>query len=203
MLVMPGLHIQAGTSPYSHETPAYIDFQLSEWTVSENASEVEIVVIRTGEFREKFTLHYETVEETATQGRDYKGTGGTIIFQPMETFKSIKVGILQDDQEEGDESFFILLSSEEPKAFFVRQVAPVIIKEDRALPVLKVRPGESGTSKIVLSWSGSADCVLERASSLKGAQWEEVQAEVVMNGNECEIHQPISNPLFLYRLKGK
>ena len=200
MLVVLGLNIHGSISPSSYETPAYIDFQLGEWSVDENQAEVEIVVVRTGEFRERFTLHYETVEESATQGRDYKGTGGTIVFQPMETFKTIKVGILQDDLEEGDESFFILLSSDEPKAFFVRQAAPVFIREAAAVPVLKVRAGEPGTSTIVLSWSGE-DCVLERASNLKGGQWEVVEAEVMKNGAQCEVRQAISNPVYLYRLR--
>ena len=200
ILAVAGLNLQAAVSNSSYETPAYIDFELGEYTVSEEATEISVVVHRTGEFRESFTLHYETLEETASQGRDYKGTGGTLVFKPMESFKTIKVGILSDDLEEAVETFRIQLSSTEPKAFFVRDSATISIQDAPAAPpVLKVRTGAPGS--IILSWSGGDNCLLERASGLKGSKWEPVEAEVTMNGSECEVAQAATGQVYLYRLR--
>ena len=186
-----------------HKTPAYIDFELGEWCVSEGDAEVSVVVHRTGEFRESFTLNWETVEETATAGKDFKGSGGTLVFQPMESFKTIQVGILHDDIEEGSESFWIKLSSDEPKAYFVRQAALVKIEEGASSGplLLKARTGEAGT--IVLSWSKGAECVLERASTLDSGNWETVECEMVDTGGEYEVHEPASGPVYIYRLRQK
>src|SRR5690606_2233900 len=106
--------IHAEISANSYDTPAYIDFYLAELTVDESVTEVELVVHRTGEFRRTFQLDYQTVEDTATEGRDYKSSGGTLVFQPQETFKTITVGIIRDEQSEGVEAFTVQLSSTEP-----------------------------------------------------------------------------------------
>lgn len=187
-------------STTSYDTPAYIDFYLAELTVSESTTEVELVVHRTGEFRQTFQLDYLTVEDTATEGRDYKSTGGTLVFEPMETFKTITVGIIRDEQTEGVETFTVELSSTEPSAFIVRDSATVLIDDaPPGPPELQIRPGTAGS--IILSWAAGTDCVLERAPGINAAEWETVPAEPVLNGERHEVQESVSNSLYIYRLR--
>src|SRR5688500_11894550 len=70
-----------------YETPAYIDLEFSEFRVNEPARTVSINILRTGEFRQACTIEYQTTEDTATQGQDFRATGGTLTFKAGEGFK--------------------------------------------------------------------------------------------------------------------
>src|SRR5687768_16316778 len=70
-----------------YETPAYVDLEFSEVRVNEPAGAVTINIVRTGDFRRTTTVEYQTIEDEASEGQDYKGAGGTLVFRPGEGFK--------------------------------------------------------------------------------------------------------------------
>lgn len=202
LLLCSTVPMEASFKAQGYVTPAYIDFQLPEWTVSEGDRQVEVVVRRTGEFRHVTTVNFETVEGTATEGRDYKGSGGTLVFQPLESMKTITIGLVPDGLDEGDELFSVKLSSADPGAFLIRETASVILKNSLpGPPVLTIKPESGG--RIVLSWAASAECVLERASSVNATSWETVLTEPALNGDRYEVRESITKPVFLYRLRQK
>ncbi len=57
------------------------------------------------------TVDYATADETATAGTDYEATSGTLTFAPGETEKTVRVAILDDLIDEGQEIFRLRLSN--------------------------------------------------------------------------------------------
>ena len=78
--------------------------------VAENAGSAVFRVGLSGESDQAVTVAYRTSDWTATAGADYAATDGTLVFQPGETRKAIAVPVLDDDEEEGDETFTMRLS---------------------------------------------------------------------------------------------
>ncbi len=56
------------------------------------------------------TVEYKTSDGTAKSGKDYAGASGTITFKPGATEQAFTVKIIEDKQEEGDETYTITLS---------------------------------------------------------------------------------------------
>ena len=78
--------------------------------VAENAGSAVFRVSLSEESDQAVTAAYRTSDWTATAGADYAATDGTLVFQPGETRKVITVPVLDDDEEEGDETFTVRLS---------------------------------------------------------------------------------------------
>src|SRR6185312_17283968 len=57
------------------------------------------------------TAIYSTADGSASAGSDYMSTSGTVTFNPGETSKTITVTIFGDTVVEGNESFFVNLTS--------------------------------------------------------------------------------------------
>ena len=57
------------------------------------------------------TVDYRTSAGTATAGADYTATSGTVTFAPGDTAKTIAVPIVDDDVEDGGETFSVTLSN--------------------------------------------------------------------------------------------
>ena len=56
------------------------------------------------------TVYYQTQDGTATEGSDYMGETGTLIFAPGELTQRVEVQTNQDDLQEGTETFTVRLS---------------------------------------------------------------------------------------------
>ena len=78
--------------------------------VAENAGSAVFRVGLSAESDQAVTVAYRTSDWTATAGADYTATNGTLVFQPGETRKAIAVPVLDDSEEEGDETFTVRLS---------------------------------------------------------------------------------------------
>jgi endoglucanase len=57
------------------------------------------------------TVALDTVDKTATEGKDYLGTSRTLTFQPGQTKVTVDIEILGDVKVEPDETFYGFLSS--------------------------------------------------------------------------------------------
>ncbi len=56
------------------------------------------------------TVNYATANGTATAGSDYQSKSGVVTFAPGETSKTITVAVMEDRQNEANETFFVNLS---------------------------------------------------------------------------------------------
>ena len=55
------------------------------------------------------TVDYATADGTATAGQDYTAEEGTLTFQPGQTRKTVRVTVLDDDHDEGEETLTLTL----------------------------------------------------------------------------------------------
>ena len=56
-------------------------------------------------------MNYTTVNGTATAGRDYEATSGTLVFDQSEDSKTVDVPIEYDSNDEDDETLTFVLSN--------------------------------------------------------------------------------------------
>lgn len=187
---------------YGYETPAYIDLELTEMRVNEAAGTLTINLIRSGDFRQTTTVDYQTSEGEASEGQDYKGSGGTLTFSPGEGYKTIVLQILADDQSESAESFRFELTGTGPNAVVGRgslnitiEDAPVAVSQPR----LQIAP--AADRSILLSWEGSDELSLERSANPAGGSWESVACVPKVEEGRCEVTQPLSGTVYFYRLR--
>lgn len=91
--------------------PGEIYFAKTNLLVSEAAGQAEIVLVRTNGRSGTVSVGYLTRDISATAGRDFVPTGGTVTFGDGETNKVIVVSILNDALVEGDEQFEVALTN--------------------------------------------------------------------------------------------
>jgi hypothetical protein len=185
-----------------YDTPAYIDFEFSEISVYENQPAAVINIFRSGDVRETTRISFATEEGTATEGQDYKGTGGTITFQPGEGMKQVSIAIIADDETEPDETFKLLLTDPSPGTLVLRDHITITIK-DVAGPIAtpKLEIVSAGPRKISLSWEGDPGYALERTVNAASDAWETVNVTPVVSGTHCVVTEPAGGVLYLYRLR--
>lgn len=97
--------------PFNSNAP---QMQIGDATVTEgNTGTVaaQFTVTLSASSSKTVTVAYATGNGTATAGSDYQGAGGTLIFAPGETSKTINVLVNGDRVGESNETFFVNLSA--------------------------------------------------------------------------------------------
>ena len=79
-------------------------------SVTENAREAVLSVLRTGELDAVATVDYTTTDGTAKAGLDYTATAGMLTFEPGQTNRWIIVPVLNDGLIETVETFWVILT---------------------------------------------------------------------------------------------
>lgn len=90
--------------------PARVEFAAPKCAVLESDKLVRIGVRRTGNTKITASVNYETINGTAMAGSDYEARKDVLVFKPGETAKHIDITIIDDDEWEENEVFFIKLS---------------------------------------------------------------------------------------------
>ena len=101
------------------------------------------------------SLAYRTADETATNGVDYVGVSGTLVFPPGTTSQSLPVTVLGDRVHETDESLLLMLSNASYGVLETNRVRGVILNDD-PLPELTISDvqlfeGHSGVTNAVFT----------------------------------------------------
>jgi hypothetical protein len=187
-----------------YETPAYVDVESSELHVNEPAGTVTINLFRSGDYRQTSTVDYQTSEGEASEGQDYKGTGGTITFQSGESFKSVVLQITPDIETESAESFVFEITGSSANTVVGRASTTVWI-DDAPAPVSQpeLQIAAAGQGNILLSWIASDACALERSADPAGGVWENVNCTPVSEGERHEVLQPVGGIVYVYRLRSE
>ena len=123
------------TASYSSPDAGGIAFSAASYEADETADNVVIGVRRDGGIGSA-SVEYLTTPGTATAGEDYADTGGTLTWEVGETgLKTFAVPLLDDDAEEGAETFTVTLSNAVNAAIGSPSSATVEIAEnDTAAP---------------------------------------------------------------------
>jgi large repetitive protein len=97
------------------------------------------------------SVQYATTNGFAIAGQDYVATSGTLTFQPGQTSQTIAVPLIEDGQEEGNETFTMTLSNSSPAAPLVTlnpaSAIGTIVNDDQRVPV----PGLGWLGGLVLA----------------------------------------------------
>src|SRR5262249_26424971 len=106
---------------------------------------------------EVVTVDYATADGSAFAGSDYVATGGSLVFAPGETAKTVSVQVNADTLIEGDEAFFIDLSNPVNATIAgARSQGRGTIIDNSTLPALSIDDvsvveGDSGTRNAVFT----------------------------------------------------
>lgn len=91
-----------------------LEIDESSYSVNEGAGTVSVNVVRVGGSDGRVTVDYATANGGAVAGSDYTATSGTLEFLDGETSKTIVIPILNDNEEESNETFSLALSNPKP-----------------------------------------------------------------------------------------
>ncbi|XP_055077256.1 sodium/calcium exchanger 1-like isoform X3 [Periophthalmus magnuspinnatus] len=87
-------------------------FDPGSYQCLENCGSVALNIVRQGgDLTQRIYVNFQTEDGTANAGSDYTFTEGTIVFEPGETEKEIRIEIIDDDIFEEDEHFLVHLSN--------------------------------------------------------------------------------------------
>jgi len=96
--------------PDSHADKAIIEFHASSAAVLESIGTFKVLVCRHGKLSNTVKVRVETIDGSAVEGEDYQAVNEILTFHPNETEKQIGVTIVDDNQWEPDEEFFLKLT---------------------------------------------------------------------------------------------
>ncbi|XP_066988075.1 sodium/calcium exchanger Calx-like isoform X2 [Macrobrachium rosenbergii] len=89
---------------------AVIDFHAASCAVMEDIGKFKVAVCRSGRLDNRVSVRVETIDGTATEEQDYMPINEVITFEPEESEKFVEVEIINDNQWEPDEEFFLKIS---------------------------------------------------------------------------------------------
>ena len=112
------------------------------------------------------TVEYVTAGGTATAGRDYETTTGTLTFSALETEQTIRVPIIDDDIDEAVETLTVMLINASNAEIKDGKATGIITDDDeRGVTVtptaLMIREGDSASYTVVLDSEPTADVTVE------------------------------------------
>jgi len=105
-------------------------FKSASYSVMENAGMVKVGIKRGGPLNTTVSVDFSTKDGTADAGDDYKETKGTMVFNPGEELKHVEVPIVDDDQYEPDENFFVKLANPSAGTIVMDSTEVTIIDDD-------------------------------------------------------------------------
>ncbi len=88
-----------------------ITFAQPSYSVPEDTQYLTITVELSMSYIQPIQVDYATSDGTAMAGGDYVPAFGTLTFEPGDTAQSFTIMILDDDLDEGDETFFVTLEN--------------------------------------------------------------------------------------------
>lgn len=96
--------------PPEDDDASIVEFEATSVSVLENKGKCQVSIIRSGQLNQQVMVKVHTIEGSAEEVADYEPIDKILTFNPGETKKVITVNIVDDDQWEPDENFFVKLS---------------------------------------------------------------------------------------------
>ena len=110
------------------------------------------------------TVAYATADRTARAGEDYTRTSGTLRFAPGETAKTVRVPVLDDVVDEGEETFMLRLSAASGAVIADGEATGTIVNSDPLSKAWMARFGRSVATHVL-------DAVGERLQGGASQTW--------------------------------
>jgi len=187
---------------------AYVAFAAPSYAVMENAGRIRLTVCRMGNVESKVVVNFRTLDGDALAGEDYVHTNGDVIFEPGVMEQTIEVMLIDDNEYEPDEDFFVelrepksgpkgkdsekvklgdittakctILNDDEPGEFGFSKPTAACTEQDGKVSLTIVREGGcSGEVKVLVS--------TEDITAVGGADFEALQnKEIIFKHGETE-----------------
>ena len=107
---------------------------VADASVAEGAAELAFVVDLDAPSSEEVTVRYGSADATAEAGSDYEPVSGTLAFAPGTVTRTILVPVLDDAEDEPDETFVVTLSDPRNATLAVSSATGTIIDDDESAP---------------------------------------------------------------------
>ncbi len=117
-----------------HDDDSAPSFSISDASATEGGT-VSLTVTRSAPTTGSYTVNYASANNTATAGSDYTAQSGTLSFASGVTSQTVQVATLQDSAVEGNETFFVNLSSPSGGATISDSQGIGTITDDDSTPV--------------------------------------------------------------------
>ena len=101
----------SSSSSSSIPSSGLVRFTASQYRVNEDAGTVTVTLVRAAGNRGVVTVDYTLVADSATEDEDYEKQEGTVRFDSGVTSARFDLAILDDQDQEGDETFKITLDN--------------------------------------------------------------------------------------------
>lgn len=118
--------------------PGRFRFAQREVSASEHARAATLQVVRSGGTNGRVSVAWRAVDASATRGSDHSADAGTVTFAAGQERAAFSVPLLDDNRDEADESFTVVLGGadlEEPTRAVVR-----VLDDDAPAPPVLVTP---------------------------------------------------------------
>ena len=89
---------------------AIVEFEAATFSVPENIGKFNVTVVRHGRMDNTVRVRVESFDGSAKQGSDYTAVNEQLVFGPYAKERDVTVKIIDDNQWEPDEEFFLRLS---------------------------------------------------------------------------------------------
>jgi uncharacterized delta-60 repeat protein/uncharacterized repeat protein (TIGR01451 family) len=116
--------------------PDKVQFDASNYSVSEGGGQKTITVTRTGTLDGQFSVDYAITGGTATAGTDFTASTGTLIFADGQATKTFTVPIHGDTEAEANETINLVLSNPQGIVSIGTQSSAVLTILNNQAPVL-------------------------------------------------------------------
>lgn len=143
--------------------PGSFQFSVTNVSVSEGSAEAEITVERTGGSNGTFALIYRTNAGSATANTDYLTRFNDLLFADGQTTATIRVPIVDDGLDEGNETFTVTLTDSSGFDLLGNNtVATVtIVDEDTAVTGTQIIESDGDVVSVTIKGGGSVALSLD------------------------------------------
>jgi ribosomal protein L35AE/L33A len=166
-------------SPLAQAAKPTVQFDSATYVVNEDVGTVTITVTISEAPNNTVTVDYSTSDGSATEGEDYTGESGTLLWDLFDgSDKTIFVAINEDSEEEGDETFKLTLSNASKAKLGEPKQADVTIQDNDGPPLFgtfqfssfeyEVQEGKDFANAIVSRVNGSNNVVSVQCVSING-----------------------------------
>ncbi|EDO35472.1 predicted protein, partial [Nematostella vectensis] len=148
--------------------PAVIEFATTKCAVMENDKLVKIGVMRSGNLNVSASVNFETIDGTAESGSDYVAKKDVMVFKPGETLKHLDIEIIDDNEWEENEIFFVKLAPYDMKD------AGTVVGKQSITEITIINDDEPGVlslqkpSFVIKESIGKANFLVERTGGTDG-----------------------------------
>jgi len=188
------------------KTRAVIEFTSAQSAVLEGEGRVKVGIRRYGKLSHRTIFKLETIDGTAEANSDYKPVKEIMVFEKDETYKSIDIEIIDDNEWEPDEVFFVkivlditdpnfsqnilgkkaiqeitIINDDEPGTFQFAKPS-LLFKESAGKALIPVERSNGADGKVTITWK------TEDMSAVSGKDFEGGEGTLVFEHGEMTKH---------------